>query len=213
MRLSELSPESIGSVLQRNWTADAPPAIAAGVVALTAFVLGGRPLWLWVVVAVIVAIACDVGLSRLRQHLREVDARTPPRALPDRPAVDLSDRVRRWHELLSDDAVRAFVLFSYGTCVALVEEFEDPAAVARELLRQFGPAVAGTPSADMRLYTLPETGDFVVGGYHPNLLTYVPRQAVADAASPDLAAAFGGRDLRVLDSFALEIIAVERRSP
>ena len=65
----------------------------------------------------------------------------------------------------------------------------------------------------MLVYTLPETGDFVVGCYHPNILTYIPRELfVRDASTDEIQTpvAYLGRDFRCLDTFAQESVHVHR---
>src|SRR5690606_17179163 len=131
-----------------------------------------------------------------------------PPAFPEPPRTDVVNRVRRWAELLDSDQIRSFVLFSYGTCVVSVDDGSDPVADAKRLLSEFGPAIPGTPSADMFVYTLPDTGDFVVGGHHPNILTFVPLDLLPSgipAEELSTVAAYFGRDLRVLDAFALDV--------
>lgn len=213
MQLDEITPYPVYSVLSQGWKAEIPGCIVGGAVLLPAVILQWPYLWLFIVVAVLAAGATDFLMSNLRRRWRAQEAMTPPQVLPEPPVTEVVSRARRWAEILGVDQIRSFVLFSYGTCIVSVDEVADPVADAKNLLKEFGHAIPGTPSADMFVYTLPDTGDFVVGGQHPYILTFVPRDMFgAEAAADELctAAAFCGRDLRVLDTFALDAVHTHR---
>ena len=208
MTLDEITPHPISSVLQRNWKAEIPAFIVGGAIILPPLILEWPYTWVFVAIAVLACVATDVGMSKLRHHLRIKDATTPPPTFPDPPEIDVDQRSKQWAELLGNGEMRSFVLFSYGTCVVIADD-GDPAALAEALLQQYGHSIPGTPSGDMLVYTLPDTGDFIIGGYHPNILTFVPRDTLPpDASSEELRtmAGFCGRDLRVLDTFALNVV-------
>lgn len=209
MALEEFTPYPISSVLQRNWTAEIPSWIVAAAILLPALIFHWPHRWLFITLAIAGFVATDAGMSKVRSHLRIKDAMTPPRHFPDPPEFDGARRAGRWMEILGNSAIRSVVLFSYGTCVVSVDDDDDPAARARELLQAFGHAIPGTRSGDMLVYVLPDTGDFVIGGHHPNILTFVSRAMFPPDASDEqlrMAAAFRGRDLRVLDTFALDVV-------
>ncbi len=212
--LTDIKPNSITSVLQRNWRADAPPWIAIGLVALPPLFLLSSPLrFLFLGLGVAAGVATEIALSRLRQRWRIQEAMTPPLDPPEPAAFDPVRRAEEWQELTADPGVRSLVLFSYGTCVVIVEESGDPTELAKLLLSQYGHAVPGTPSADMLVYALPESGDFVIGCHHPNILTHVPR-SLADTGTANgrigIRAAYLGRDFRRLDTFVRQVVHVKR---
>ncbi|MCE9548090.1 MAG: hypothetical protein K8T25_21665 [Planctomycetia bacterium] len=210
MKLDEITPHRISSVLQPNWTAQVPSWIVAAAILLPALLLRWPYTWLFIAIAVVAAVATDFGMSKLRHHLRIRNAMTPPRTLPDPPLWDVAQRVKLWTEVLGNKAaVRSFVLFAHGTCVVSVDDDAEPAPQAKSLLKAFGHSIPGTPSADMLVYALPDTCDFVIGGHHPNILTFVSRDTFSsDVATEQLRtlAGFWGRELRVLDTFTLNVI-------
>lgn len=212
-RLQDIEPVPISSMLQRNWQADAPPWVIGALVATPALFLSGPVQYVIPALGVVAGVAADIALSRLRQKWRIQEATTPPSEFPSPVEFDPSDRALIWQALTADPSVRSLVQFSYGTCVVSVDDVDDPIANAKQLLSEYGHAIPGTPSADMLVYTLPETGDFVVGCYHPNILTYIPRELfVRDASTDEIQTpvAYLGRDFRCLDTFAQESVHVHR---
>lgn len=210
--LAEIEPKPISSALQRNLGADAPPLIAGGLVALPALFLSSPLNYLFIALGIATGIATEIVLSRLREKWRISIATTPPVYYPEPVEFDPIRRAEDWQNLTADPAVRSLVLFSYGTCVVITDETDDPAELAKQILSQYGHAVPGTSSADMLVYGLPQSGDFVIGCHHPNLLTYVPRSLFDPAATDDqlrMPAACLGRDFRCLDTFAQQTVHVK----
>lgn len=211
--LRDIEPDPISSTLRRNWWADAPPWIVGGIVAGPALFLSAPLQYIVLGIGAAVGIGTDVALSLLRAKWRISAAKTPPTEYPAPIEFDRLQRADVWQSLTADPAIRALVLFSYGTCVVSVDDVEDPVANAREILSNCGHSIPGTPSADMFVYNLPDSGDFVVGCYHPNILTYVSRDVFDSNATADdvlTAAAFLGREFRCLDTFAQDVVHVVR---
>lgn len=176
-------------------TAEIPSWIVATAILLPALIFHWPYRWLFIALAIAGFVATDAGMSKVRSHLRIKDAMTPPRHFPDPPESDVARRAGRWMEILCNSAIRPIALFSFGTCVVSVDDNDDPAARARELLQAFGHAIPGTRSGDMLVYVLPDTGDFVIGGHHPSILTFVSRDKSATDASVEqlpMPAAFRG---------------------
>lgn len=210
--LAEIEPSPISSVLVRNWRADAPPWIALVLVALPALFLSSPYNYLFIALGVATGIVTDFMLSRLRERWRIRDATTPPADYPKPVEFDPVQRAEVWQSLTANPAVRSLVLFSYGTCIVITDEIEDSSDSAKQLLSQYGHAIPGTPSGDMLVYELPESSDFVVGGHHPNILTYVTGRLFDEDAIIDqlhTSVAFLGRDFRCLDTFTQKIVHVK----
>ncbi len=209
MKLAEIKPIPHSSVLHRNWKADAPCWIIGGIIGLPAVFIDSWGRWLFVVLAVVAAMATDFGLSRLRQKWRVQDALTPPPTFPPPPTIDVADRAAKWDELFDGTPVRSIVMFSYGTCVVSIDEVDNPEQDAKTVLKTYGHSIPGTPSAYMLIYPLGESGDFVIGYHHPNILTFVSREEFPSDSpleSRQTSAAYLGRIFRVLDTFSLDVI-------
>jgi hypothetical protein len=139
---------------------------------------------------------------------RTADSRRRPETLPDPIPFDIDARVATLRSLFADRPAVTLVLFSFGSFVAEDANRPDTTGIAKQLVGEFGFPVAGTPTADTLTYTLP-SGDFVVGGCHPSIFTFVPREAIPSEMAPPqaaMAAAMLGRDLRRLDAFALQVV-------
>lgn len=122
--------------------------------------------------------------------------------------VNTETLVDTWRRLLiNPDA--SWVLFAHGTCVVLTDPGEDLAAQATEILREFGPAHAGDPSGDFGVITPEYVEGWVVTGHHPDVLSYVAPDGMADAA--EVAIGMAGRSLRSQDGAELRVVHVEDR--
>ena len=210
-RLNEIEPVPITSMLQRNWGADAPPFIAGILVAAPAFVLSPPLKYVVLVSAVLTGVGIDFALSRLRQKWRIADATTPPSEFPEPIKFDPAQRADLWRYLTEEPEVRSLVLFSYGTCVVSTDDSADPTIDAKKLISEFGHPIPGTSSADTLVYDLPDSGDFVVRGTHPNILTHVRRVLIAPNIPDEqlhAAASWIGRDFLSLDAFSQKVVSV-----
>jgi len=176
MALQDIKPVPISSVLQQTWQADVPGYVVTAAIALPSVLLQWNYAWVYLVVGVAAGLAANFGMARWRQQRRIQDATTPPAVFPEPIKFDVESRAALWNKLFLGSPVKSFVMFSYGTCVVSIDEHTDPIDEAKKLLTAYGHAVAGTPSADMLVYVLPDTQDFVIGGHHPNILTFVPRE-------------------------------------
>jgi len=211
--LSTIKPIPIHSVVERNRLGNIVGWLVAALILLPVFVYKLNHRWLWVVVTCIGAVGAEIGIRKLQDHLRAKAAKTPPQVFP--PPLSESQvaaLTALLPQLFVGSPVVALVLFSYGTFVVLVDLDFDFIEKAKELLSACGPTAAGTPSGDMLVFRL-ESGDFLIGGHHPNMLTFVSRSALADTLSADrldVAAAYYGRDRRVFDAFSQSVVHVEK---
>jgi hypothetical protein len=216
--LTELKPTSLTSVMDRDWRASLPAYVAA-IPVIAAALFCPRPYnWLLIVVAVFTWVITDRWLISFRHSRRVKESRRPPEKLPDAPPYDPNERMSMLRALFADQDISSYVLFSYGTFVALSARADDPIAEAKSILDRHGHPIAGTPTADTLTYELP-TGDFVIGGRHPSIFTFIPREAFRSDARESIgssraanAAAMYGRDLRDLDAFALDVVHSETAS-
>jgi len=124
----------------------------------------------------------------------------------------MTDYVEAWRRTIVGDH-KSWVVFKHGTCVVLPDPApdDDLAAVATEILREYGPVYPGTPAGDFVTVTLEPGPGFVVCGHHNDVLTYVAEDEVA--SHDDLAVGLYGRSKRDQDGRELEVIHVEDRRP
>lgn len=117
------------------------------------------------------------------------------------------DSVEVWRRVIVGSG-KTWVAFEHGTCVIFAQPPPDPVQAARALLQEWGPVHAGTPAGDFQVVELTNAPGWVVGGHHPDILTYVPPEAVAADAS-DLLVGLLGRAQRDRDAEELNAIHVE----
>lgn len=129
-------------------------------------------------------------------------------SLPLKPTV-LIDAVRKTIQ----GAEKSWVLFEKGTIVILMEPQDDLIAQASDLLKQWGPVHAGSPSGDFAICTLHNGLGWTILCHHPDILTFVGKEEVAPG-TPDLPIGLLGHNRRDADAAELRVIHVEdRRSP
>ncbi|MEZ6130057.1 MAG: hypothetical protein R3C59_15340 [Planctomycetaceae bacterium] len=211
--LADIEPKQISSLKQER---DLPIWVMALVTApiLLAVNYFGIADWLNLFVlfpAVAIGVGAAAWLNRYRDQRQYARETSPPVQFPDPPQFDPVERADRWKQLIDITQIQSFVLFSFGTCVISVDTPVDPAADAIRLLEQYGPAITGTPSADMLIYFLPDCPDVVVGGYHPNILAYVPAELLPDGPPSfalETTIGYTGRNMRVFDTFAPKVVHV-----
>ncbi len=109
----------------------------------------------------------------------------------------------RWREIINDPA-KSWVLFSHGTCVILMQPGPDLAGQAIELLREWGPVQIATPSADFNVIHLVDLPGWIVTCHHPDILTYVGPQEIADELQQEFRIGLAGRYKR--DQAARELV-------
>ncbi|MFD7552511.1 hypothetical protein ACFV0R_30145 [Streptomyces sp. NPDC059578] len=114
--------------------------------------------------------------------------------------------ITTWRTLLADPH-KTWALFEHGTCVVLATASGDPAGRAAELLAQFGPVSAGSAAGDFGVIAPDTVEGWVVTGHHPDVLTYVAPQEVAEPT--ELSIGLYGRTKRALDAVGLRIVHLE----
>lgn len=126
-------------------------------------------------------------------------------------AMRTEEIVAVWRTVILGDE-KSWVMFRNGTCVILMEPEEDLAAQATEILREYGPALGGTPSGDFGVIDLDDAPGWVVYGHHSDVLTYVAPEEVEEDAD-DVKIGLLGRSRRALDGEELDVVHVEDKRP
>jgi hypothetical protein len=216
--LSELKPTSLTSAIDRDWRASLPAHVVAIAILVAAFLCPRPYNWLLTALAALAWVITDRWLINFQYSRRVKESRRPPEKLAAAPPYDPRQRMITLRALFADRAINSYVLFSFGTFVTLSARSDDPIAEAKSILDRYGHPIAGTPAADTITYELP-TGDFVVGGHHPSIFTFIPKEAFRMDVRESIgsrraanAAAIYGLDLRDLDSFALSVVHSETAS-
>lgn len=111
-----------------------------------------------------------------------------------------------WQRLLADPH-KSWVLFEHGTCVVLPAPEEDLAEQATDLLKQFGPAHAGSSAGDFGVIDPEGVEGWVVTGHHNDVLTYVGPDEPQDESQ--IAVGLLGRSKRHRDGTELRVVHVE----
>jgi hypothetical protein len=173
--LTELKPTSLTSVIDRDWRASLPAYVVAIAVIVPAIFCPRPYNWFLIAVAALAWVLTNRWLINFRHSRRVKESRRPPEKLPDAPPYDPNQRMSTLRALFADRAVSSYVLFSFGTFVTVSGRSDDPIAEAKSILDRYGHAIAGTPTADTLTYEL-LTGDFVVGGHHPSIFTFIPER-------------------------------------
>ncbi|WP_328793500.1 MULTISPECIES: hypothetical protein [unclassified Streptomyces] len=123
-------------------------------------------------------------------------------------AVNTEMLIDVWQRLLADPH-KSWVLFEHGTCVVLTAPEGELAAQAAGILKEFGPARAGSPAGDFRVIDLEDAEGWAVIGHHHDVLTYVGPDELVDAS--DIAVGLYGRSKRHQDGIELHVVHVEDR--
>jgi hypothetical protein len=111
-----------------------------------------------------------------------------------------------WQRILADPH-KSWVLFEHGTCVVLTAPDGDLAEQATEIMKEFGPAHAGSSAGDFAVIDLKDTEGWVVTGHHNDVLTYVgPDEAHSQS---EITVGLFGRSKRHQDSTELHIVHVQ----
>ncbi|MFD6181428.1 hypothetical protein [Streptomyces goshikiensis] len=111
-----------------------------------------------------------------------------------------------WQRLLADPR-KSWVLFEHGTCVVLTSPDGELAEQATDLLKEFGPAHAGSSAGDFGVIDLKDVEGWVVTGHHNDVLTYVGPDEPQDQSH--IAVGLLGRSKRHQDGTELHIVHVE----
>ena len=113
-----------------------------------------------------------------------------------------------WRSIIKGKG-KSWVVFENNTCVILMEPEEDLANQAIELLKEFGPYVVGTSSADMNVITLSKYPGWVVRGHHNDILNYLAPEEVEPDPKNTISIGILGRHNRSEDAKALKIMHIE----
>ncbi|MFJ6730518.1 MULTISPECIES: hypothetical protein [unclassified Streptomyces] len=124
--------------------------------------------------------------------------------------VDTETLTGIWQRLLADPR-KSWVLFEHGTCVVLTAPEGDLAEQATDLLREFGPAHAGSSAGDFGVIDPKGVAGWVVTGHHHDVLTYVGPDEPQDGSH--LAVGLFGRAKRHQDGTQLHAVHVEDKRP
>lgn len=116
--------------------------------------------------------------------------------------------ITTWKRIILGEE-KSWVLFEHGTCIILMNPGDDLAKEATELMREYGPAHAGSPAGDFSVIHLSESPGWVVTCHHPDILTYVSPEEVMSNEPSDLTIGLLGRSKRDEDAEGLRIIHVE----
>ena len=119
------------------------------------------------------------------------------------------DLIETWRGIIVGEG-KSWVLFSHGTCVILTGQTTDLEQQATQLLREWGPVVVGTPSADFDVIELRDDPGWVVTCHHPDILTYVGRDEFEGPTPPDdIFIGLAGRSRRGQDADELQVVHIE----
>ena len=115
--------------------------------------------------------------------------------------------IETWRRIIIGE-YKSWALFGNGTCVILMQPEADLRRQALEMMKTYGPVHAGAPAGDFSVITLDDDPGWVVTSHHPDILTYVSPDEVAEESN-DLVIGLLGRSKRDLDASELMVIHVE----
>jgi len=126
-------------------------------------------------------------------------------------AGEYDQLIDTWRKIMVGEG-KSWVLFSHGTCVILMEQDSEPAAQAKDLMKEWGPVVVGTPAGDFNVVKLEHDSGWVVTCHHPDILTYVGADEIGGGQVPEeIMIGLTGRSKRDQDAGELEVVHVEAR--
>lgn len=163
-------PQTFQSHAQEKWS-ELPGLLAAGIVAGLGIALVPRFGWLFL----LPSLAVFYFVNKAWNGWKHQQLPPPVAEMPPPEAFDIPARVQFWRTYFIEYFVQHdanwLVLFAYDTCVVCGES-ADPVAAGQAILRELGPAHAGTVSADFSVHAL--ANDEVVVSYpDPRVFTYV----------------------------------------
>lgn len=118
--------------------------------------------------------------------------------------------VETWRKIVVGEG-KSWVLFGHGTGVIFTQPTPDLEQRAIELMKHYGPVVAGTDAGDFSVVELADYPGWVVTCYHPDILTYVSPDEMSGGAPAEVFIGLLGRSKRDQDARELEVIHVETR--
>ena len=117
--------------------------------------------------------------------------------------------IETWRRIIVGEG-KSWVLFRHGTCVVLTDPEGDLEAQATALMKEWGPVVIATPSADFNVVELRDEPGWVVTCHHPDILNYIGPDEFAGRATPDdMIIGLLGRSKRGQDAEELEVVHTE----
>jgi hypothetical protein len=120
--------------------------------------------------------------------------------------------IETWRQIIVGGR-KSWVLFRNGTCVLLIEPEDDLVGQAVGLMKRWGPVRVATPAGDFATIALSEHPGWVVTGHHPDILTYVSPEEMAESNPPAVVVGLLGRSKRNQDAQELQILHVEDKRP
>ncbi|WP_405717606.1 hypothetical protein OG607_01300 [Streptomyces sp. NBC_01537] len=120
--------------------------------------------------------------------------------------MDTEILIDLWQRLLADPR-KSWVLFEHGTCVVRTAPGGELVEQATEILKEFGPAHAGSSAGDFGVIDLKDVEGWVVTGHHNDVLTYVGPDEPQDQS--EIAVGLFGRSKRHRDGTELHVVHVE----
>ncbi|MFI6874505.1 hypothetical protein ACIBL6_13780 [Streptomyces sp. NPDC050400] len=111
-----------------------------------------------------------------------------------------------WRRILVDPR-KSWVLFEHGTCVVLPDPDGELAEQATEILKEFGPAHAGSSAGDFGVIDVKGADGWVVTGHHNDVLTYVGPDEPHEQSQ--IVVGLCGRSKRDQDGTELHVVHVE----
>jgi hypothetical protein len=105
--------------------------------------------------------------------------------------------IETWRRIIIGDH-KSWALFSNGACVVIVQPEADLRRQAVEMMKTYGHVQAGTPAGDFSVINLDDDPGWVITSHHPDILTYVSPDEVAEQSN-DLVIGLLGRSKRDLD--------------
>ena len=210
---SDLEPTYYTSVTKENETLSKWCQWTAIIIAVLVALCGGILAWskllkscLAVSIYFCLPLLLKLCVSKLKSS-KEEPSFTPP---IKKSKEEIFNLIETWKQILAEDPPTAWVLFSGGTCVIFNEPVADLLSEAKSILKEWGPYVIGSPSADMLVITLRENLGYLTGGHHPGIFAFVEPEIVGESTGSYLAGHLG-RSFRDLDAKTLEVIYHEQK--
>lgn len=195
--MNDPKPQVFQSMVSEKRT-EIPGLIAAAIFTGAGFALLPKFGWLFLLPSLAVFYFVNQAWNGWKQKKQPTSAAEPP---PPEP-FDIPARVQFWSNCFADHDARWLVLFAYDTCV-LLGESADPVAEGQAILRELGPAQAGTVSADFSVQSLP-TDEVVVSYADPRVFTYV--RAKLSGPHEEVITGLLGRTARDWNTATLQVI-------
>jgi hypothetical protein len=113
-----------------------------------------------------------------------------------------------WRRIIIGEG-KGWVLFEHGTCVIFTEPSGDLGEQAIAIMREWGPVAGGSSAGDFSVIGFDDEPGWVVTSHHPDVLTFVPPEDMAEEPS-ELVIGLLGRAQRGMDAEELTIVHIER---